>query len=72
MNFLFQLFELGNIDARGELIIATMTISKPPMTNGIFTSNYIAKISKRDNHTNHDYSKSSTITAYFTNISTNG
>ena len=56
MNFLFQLFELGNIDARGELIIATMTISKPPMTNGIFTSNYIAKISKRDNHANHDYS----------------
>ena len=55
MNCFPQLFELGNIDARGEFIIATMTISKPSMTNDIFTSNYIAKISKRDNHTNHDY-----------------
>ena len=33
MNFLFQLFELGNIDARGELVIATMTISKPSWEN---------------------------------------
>ena len=31
--FLFQLFELGNIDARGELVIATMTISKPSWEN---------------------------------------
>ena len=52
MNFLFQLFELGSIDARGELTIANMTISKPPMTNDIFTSNFI--IAKRDNQTNHD------------------
>ena len=31
--FLFQLFELGNADARGELIFVTMAISKPSWEN---------------------------------------
>ena len=36
--FLFQLFELGNADARGELIFATMAISKPSWENAWTTA----------------------------------